>query len=309
MQLKKPEPLEINEYELNDEIELETEINNNQISLNDSAKIAKKPIKTSITCQRELKSLLVLSSHGNKSQKTKLKDCLDLFEILHEKNVYSKIEESKFDFPIEQINLFIFGNRYSTLKMLEMEETELKRIQSDKWWYLEIWKGNLANIFSIFKNENTLNDCIFNLYQISQFSNPNTLSFLIEYINQLAVVNTTSSNNTDQIHKAVMYSLASFNIHKAIDIYCSKNMFQYALCIAHVRLSHEDPVLNETLIKYAAYSTFTGDYETSLMCYIRLNDIENAYKVLIRRNIKNDTETEKVIEKLLEKFSQQMNNK
>jgi hypothetical protein len=38
------------------------------------------------------------------------------------------------------------------------------------------------------------------------------------------------------------------------------------------------------------------------MCYIRLNDFENAYKVLMRRNVKNELETENIIKKLLDEF-------
>jgi hypothetical protein len=78
-------------------------------------------------------------------------------------------------------------------------------------------------------------------------------------------------------------------------------MFQYALCLAHLRLNSNDCQLNDILNSYAKYATFTGDYETSVMCYIRLNDFENAYKVLMRRNVKNELETENIIKKLNQK--------
>ena len=43
-------------------------------------------IATSTSAQRELKTIFLLSSHGNKSPKSKLKDCITLFETLYEKN-------------------------------------------------------------------------------------------------------------------------------------------------------------------------------------------------------------------------------
>lgn len=317
-QQNEPNELEI-EIKENDSI-FENEPAKPSSEIDIESKAVKKTIKSN-SSQREFKSLLILSSHGNKSQKSKLKDCLDLFEMIYEKQSNIKdcllrnktndlsveFEMAKFDFLEDQINLFIFGNRFSTLRMIELEQAELKRLSIDKWWFLDIWLGNLAKIFQLFKDQSLLNDCVFNLYQISQSSNPNTLLFLNEYVNQLAQSGTAT--NSDQIHKAVLYSLASFNVHKAIEIYCSKHMYQYALCIAHLRLSPDDKTFTDILTKYAIYATFTGDYETSVMCYIRLADFENASKVLIRRNVKNDIETENIIKKLLDCFTILMNKK
>jgi len=287
-----------------DEFEQESHSSIGSNEIVESVKTVKKSVKLN---QKEIKSLLVLSSHGNKSQKSKLKDCLDLFYILN-----NEINESCTFTNNEQINLFIFGDRKSCIKMLELEQNELKRLNSDKWWYLDVWLGNLAKIFHLFKEQNQINDLIFNLYQISQDSNPtNTIQFLNEYIDQLTSTASTSTsttiNNNDLIHKAVLYSLANFDVAKAIEIYCNKNMFQYALCLAHLRLNSNDCQLNDILNSYAKYATFTGDYETSVMCYIRLNDFENAYKVLMRRNVKNELETENIIKKLLDEFLILMN--
>lgn len=296
--------------ELKEEVETNFEPNEKQtLEIDTDLKQTKKK-ETKSASQRELKSILVLSSHGNKSQKSKLKDCLDLFEILYEKEASlkefilnnNKLNNAEFDlctfnFANDQINLYLFGNRSNVIKLIEIEQAELKRLNSDKWWYFDVWLGDLAKTFHWFQEQAQINDLIFNLFQISQSSNPNTLQYLNEYIKQLA-----SSNTNDQVHKAALYSLASFDVHKAIEIYCSKNMYQYALCVAHLRLSSLDETINEILAKYAAYATFTGDYETSVMCYIRLADFENAYKVLIRRNFKNDSEIEELINKVLLKF-------
>ena len=262
----------------------------------------KKPTKTS--SQRELKSLLMLSSHGNKSQKSKLKDCLKLFEVLQESPSGLSIND-RLEIPVEQINLFIFGNRASVLQMLELEQAELRRLGSDKWWILEVWTGNLAKVFHELHKQHNLTDVLFNLYQISYSSNPNVMPFLDEYIEQLARSGPATSN--EKVHKAALYSLAAYNVYKAIEVYTSNHLFQYALCIAHMRLAHDDPVILQTYSKYGMYATVTGDYETAVQCHMRAGDFENAYKVLMRRNAKSDNESEILIKNLLISLSKKMN--
>lgn len=166
---------------------------------------------------------------------------------------------------------------------------------------MDIWLGNLANVFNDFYEQNNLNDIIFNLYQISVSSNPNTLQFLGEFIDQLA-----RGPNNDKIHKAVMYSLASFDVHKAIGIYVANNLYLYALVLAQLRLAPTDPYLSIVLNAYGIYATNNGDYETAVMCYIRSADFESAYKVLIRRNAKSDAESEALIRDLMTKLANLM---
>lgn len=184
----------------------------------------------------------------------------------------------------------------STLIDLEFLNNVLRYI-------LDVWRGNLAKVFHEFYGQNNLNDIIFNLYQISVSSNPNTLEFLTEYIDQLSK---NSSSYNEKIHKAVLYSLASFDVHKALEIYVANNLYLYALTLAQLRLAPTDPYLNIILNKYGVFATMNGDYETGVMCYMRSGDFENAYKVLIRRNVKGDVESEVLIKNLLEKIADLM---
>jgi hypothetical protein len=268
--------------------------------------------------QREVKSLFVLSSHGAKSPKVKLQECLVLFKTLYESQptILNKLrttsdkldalqldfEFCRFEFDSSQLNLSIFGNRQSTLNMLRLEQAELKRLNIDKWWYLEVWRGNITKLVVESEANNNLNDLLVNLYQIaitasSNEANLNTTGVLNSYINQLA------NGKLEQINKAVLYSLALYDVNKAINIYLSHNMFQYALCLAHLRLAPRDPFLNEIFRKYASYAAFVGDYETAAMCYIRMGEFESASKVLIRRNLKNDSECENLLNELFKKIS------
>lgn len=171
-------------------------------------------------------------------------------------------------------------------------------------YILDVWLGNLAKLFSDLCQQKALNDIIFNLYQISVSSNPNTLEFLNEYIDQLAKSGSATSN--EKVHKAVLYALASYNVHKAIEIYVANNMYLYALTIGQLRLAPGDPYLNIILNKYGLYATSNGDYETGVMCYLRSCDFESAYKVLLRRNSKGDEETELLIKDLMNKLARLM---
>ena len=116
-QQNEPNELEI-EIKENDSI-FENEPAKPSSEIDIESKAVKKTIKSN-SSQREFKSLLILSSHGNKSQKSKLKDCLDLFEMIYEKQSNIKdcllrnktndlsveFEMAEFDFLEDQINLF-----------------------------------------------------------------------------------------------------------------------------------------------------------------------------------------------------------
>ncbi len=163
-----------------------------------------------------------------------------------------------------------------------------------------MWLGNLAKLFNDLHQQNNLNDIIFNLYQISVSSNPITLDFLGIYIEQLSKGGTSTSN--EKVHKAAMYALASYDVHKAIEIYTKNCLFVYALVIGQLRLSANDPCLENVLNKYGVYATTNGNYETGVMCYIRNGDFESAYKALWRRSVKGDEESETLIKTLMGKL-------
>jgi len=257
----------------------------------------------------EIKSLFLLSSHGGKSQKLKLQDCLKLFETLYKKNLNTNnftskevqidFEFEKLEFSKEHLNLCLFGNRFSTLEMIKCEQAELKRLNFEKWWIFDIWRGNILKLVNDFKQQKlNLDDFLFSLYHISLDSNNKNISDVLKnYIDQL------SNGTMDQINKAVLYALASYDVKRAIEIYLKNNLYQYALCLAQLRLMPKSPLLHEVLNKYASFANSSGDYETAVLCYIRLGDFENGFKCLIRRNCKNDFENENLIKNILEKFS------
>lgn len=252
----------------------------------------------------ELKSLFTLSSPGSKNPKQKLKDCILLFEHLVEKNKISNINQEIFEFDKDNLILNIFCNRTSSLNLIQIEEEELKRINYEKWWIFEIWKGNLYKVVRELKNSKQLNDLVMSLYQsMISVINTSSLELVNYYIGQLS----SNGNNIESVNKAILHCCCTYQIEKAVEICLENNLFQYALCLAQIRLPLKSEILKKVLIKYAAYSTQVGDYETSVLCYIRLEDLENAYKTLIRRNAKNDCEFEQNLNFLSDKFKTYLN--
>ncbi len=275
-------------------------------------------IATSTSAQRELKTIFLLSSHGNKSPKSKLKDCITLFETLYEKNEQIKNELNdlivqkklnqikkfdfkfdlyKFEFENDQINLSIFGNRYSTIKMVIQEQAELKKHNYDKYWIFDVWRGNLVKLINEMQNQNGLNDFLVLLSHLSITSNQHSNEIILNnYIQNL------QKGKLEQINKAALIALASYNLDQAIQIYLSNNLFHYALCLAQIRLSPNSDLFYHVLDKYASCTAHNGDYETSAMCFIRMSDFENAYKIVSRRDAKNDSETQHLTKYLLNKL-------
>jgi len=126
------------------------------------------------------------------------------------------------------------------------------------------------------------------------------LEFLSLYIDQLSRSGTLTSN--DKVHKAALYALASYDVHRAIDIYMSNSLYVYALVIGQLRLAPNDPYLDTVLNRYGAYATTNGNYETGVMCYMRSGDFESAYKAVWRRSVKGDVESEGLVKALMSKL-------
>lgn len=170
----------------------------------------------------------------------------------------------------------------------------------EKWWILDIWKGDIKYVIDELRRTNTLNDLAVIIYQtaINSTRNPTLLN---AYIDQLSA---TSNEHTDNINKAVLLSLSLYQVDQAIRIYLDHDMYQYALCLAIIRKAPQfHQIVNEVLLKYAAYATSVGDYETAVLCHLRLGDVESAFSSLLRRNTKGDETCEKIFEQICRKFN------
>ena len=110
----------------------------------------------------------------------------------------------------------------------------------------------------------------------------------------------------NEYHKVAIYYIVSYKIHDAIELYLEHNQYQFALCLAQLRLDKTLPedncLFKKVLFKYANYSTQNGDYETAVLAYTRIKDLSNASKSILRRIPANE-EQKVLISSLTNKFS------
>lgn len=191
--------------------------------------------------------------------------------------------------------------------MLRQETAELRAMNYEKWWLLNMWKGDIKDTIDELCRTNTLTDLAVIVYETALNSPTRNPDVMNAYIEQLRA---SAKEHSENIHKAVLLSLSLYNVEKAVRIYLENDMYQYALCLAIIRKApqfHE--LVVEVLEKYAAYATSVGDYETAVMCHLRLHDVENAFSSLLRRNTKGDEACETIFEELSRKFKDFLSQK
>ena len=269
---------------------------------------------------KDYKQVLPLSSKAHRLSKTKsLVDCLLLFETIYENqnliqsnsNFEEQFELANLHFNTKEdnndekqfLNLYLFGNRKSTIKLLDIEYEELKSTDqvsiSNYFWLFDVWKGNIEKLMTEIDSYNLVNDFFFTIYQIS--ITPSIYQenkFFDNYLRQLL------TNN--EFHKVAIYYIVSYRINEAIELYLEHNQYQFALCLAQLRLDKTIPedncLFKKVLFKYANYSTQNGDYETAVLAYMRIKDLQNASKSITRRIAANE-EQKLLIQNLTNKFS------
>ena len=229
------------------------------------------------------------------------------------------IDGFKFDkITRESLNLCLYVNRAATLKLVNQEQIELKNAQSDKWYIFDVWKGDLGKLVEQLDEQENLNDFHLNLYQLSRGSSTDTKALISRQIDKLVKLNkggfTSSATTSKQQHqtinyhlenvnKAAMYALALYDPKRAVSIFLDNNYHQYALCLANLRLRPDDELLLKILHQYAEYSIGNGDYETAILCYLRLGRVEDCLKLLMRRDpSKNGPEYTLLFNTLFERF-------
>lgn len=190
--------------------------------------------------------------------------------------------------------------------MLRLETAELRAINYDKWWLLDAWKGDIKEVMAELRRMNTLTDLAVLVYEtaVNSTRNPGLIN---AYVDQLR---TSGHEHLENIHKAVLLSLSLYETEQAVRIYLEKDMYQYALCLAMIRRAPQfSDLLDEVLTKYATYASSVGDYETAVMCYLRLHDVESAFSSLLRRNTKGDEECERIVDEMSAKLNDYLKRK
>lgn len=218
------------------------------------------------------------------------------------KSILEDIGLTQLDFGDENQATIIrlFGNRQSVFHMLRQETAELRAMGYDKWWLLDAWKGDMQHVIAELRRTNALSDLAVVVYEtaVNSTRSPDLLN---AYIDQLRA---SGHEHVENVHKAVLLSLSLYQTEQAVRIYAEKDMYQYALCVAILRRAPQFAgLVDEVLGKYAVYATSVGDYETAVMCYLRLHDVESAFSSLLRRNTKGDEQCEKIVAEMSAKLN------
>lgn len=192
--------------------------------------------------------------------------------------------------------------------MLRLETAELKSLNYEKWWILEMWKGDLSEVIAELRKQDTLNELVILVYE-TVVNSTRSPSLINAYIEQLLRPHGDNPVPIENVHKAAVLSLALIDPERAVRVYLEHDLYAYALCISQVRFPPHYHILYDVLVKYASYATSVGDYETAVMCFLRVNDVENAFATLLRRNVKNDEQCASIFVELSQKFEQFIKSK
>ena len=317
--------VEITEDEISnkiDELNLESNLNTQipvKVQQQQQQKTNEKKAETSTLKFKDYKQVLPLSTKAHRLSKTKsLVDCLLLFDAIYENQNLSgelsfeeEFELADLNFSNKEydekqfLNLNLLGNRKSTIKLLDMELEELHSLSGEavsiaqNAWLFDVWKGNIEKLMNELDSNHLVNDFFFSLYQIS--ITPTIYKdnkFFENYLLQLL--------KSNEHHKVALLYIVSYKIHDAIELYLDTNQYQFALCLAQLRLDKtlpDDQILfKKVLFRYALYSSQNGDYETAILAYTRIKDLSNASKSLMRRVAANE-EQKVLIQILANKYS------
>ncbi len=250
---------------------------------------------------KDTKALFVRTSRGHRVETNKaLFECLHFFETIYEneqitlaevngfQNLNWQIEEADLNFAENILSLGLFGNRKSTMKLIRHENS----LSDERSWLFDIMTGNITRLMEVQAEKQSLNDFYLTVYQLATQNAPT--KYLEVYCEQLL--------RLGDYHKAALYCIAAYDLNKAIDIYLKHHQYQYALCLAQLRFNKNDEIFHKIIQDYAVYTKTNGDFETSVLLYLRLADFSNALNALNRRSVANE-EQRQLIGNLIKKFS------
>uniref|UniRef100_T1JBR0 Uncharacterized protein n=1 Tax=Strigamia maritima TaxID=126957 RepID=T1JBR0_STRMM len=222
--------------------------------------------------KRPFKSLFPVSAQlDNRGRMSSLND----ISLLADRSSWKSKESQDVRFGSgDTSHLGWFSDRVDTFRLLKTEANYHK--EHDNLEYalqLEIWKGNIGNAIELATTHNQLSDWLVSLAPLGSHAlwKKACLSFADQLIKE------------GQTYRAVLYLIAVCQVEGAIEILGKKKMYREALCLAKVRLSPDDPVINQLLSEWEAQSIKEGNYELATKCCVAKGDLKGASKTLSLR--------------------------
>ncbi|KAK5643800.1 hypothetical protein RI129_007645 [Pyrocoelia pectoralis] len=204
-----------------------------------------------------------------------LPSCKQLFSICGKE--IDEVQKCNIEIDKEsELNVLnLFGDKDGIAKILQLEQNHLNRTTPLSLESTSLWQGDIDETIKNAIKCGSLNSW---LVGVAPMVSHNLWQEACEsYASQL--LNTSNSKPVE----ASFYYLACHKIEEAIEALCSGSYFREALILAKSRLSLTDPIINNVIERWAKYSISVGSYEVAAQCFLVLNKIEEAAKILFRR--------------------------
>uniref|UniRef100_A0AAY4ECC5 Anaphase-promoting complex subunit 4 WD40 domain-containing protein n=1 Tax=Denticeps clupeoides TaxID=299321 RepID=A0AAY4ECC5_9TELE len=227
-------------------------------------------IYSKIMKKRKPRSILPLSTSMDHRPREELQqDCVMLASVKHNSGTSER----------EHIQLGLFTDRQALYRMLQEEEDgHIDAGHYDSVVYLRLWKGDIAGALKIATEKGELTD---HLISVAPMAGYQVWAQAVEaYVKQLCL--------QEQYLKAASHLLSIHKVYQAIDLLKSHQLFREAIALSKARLQHEDPVLKDLFMTWAAVLEKDGHYATAAKCYLGADCSFDAAKVIAK---KGDTDS------------------
>uniref|UniRef100_A0A1Y1ML03 Uncharacterized protein n=1 Tax=Photinus pyralis TaxID=7054 RepID=A0A1Y1ML03_PHOPY len=249
-------------------------LNGDKDDTTENSIVAKTESKPRRTTKQFLNGIARIHNVNNHSEL--LQNCLTLFSLRSRSSDNVKSYKHELDKESEFNVGNLFGDKDGIAKILLLErENHLNRTTPLSLESVSLWEGNIDETIKNAIKCGSLNPWLIGIAPM--VSHSLWQQACESYAKQLL----NSANNKPV--EASFYYLACHKVEEAIEALCSGSYYREALILAKTRLSNSDPIINNVIERWAKYAASVGCYEVAAQCYLALDKLEEATKVLFRR--------------------------
>ncbi|KAF5272564.1 hypothetical protein FQR65_LT04903 [Abscondita terminalis] len=232
--------------------------------------------------KRNVKCLLngIAQKHNLRMHYDMLEDCIKLFNSKYNQQYQNAYKDENISNDGREPSVFnildLFDGKAGIDEILKLElETHANRTTPLCLESISLWQCNIGDTIKNAIKCGSLNHWLISIAPMVSY---NLWQEACEaYAKQLL----DDSNNRPI--EAAYFFLGCHKVEEAVEALCFGNYHREAFILAKTRLSSTDPIINNILKKWAVYATAVGKFELAAQCYIALDMLEDAAKVLFRR--------------------------
>ncbi|XP_047143757.1 gem-associated protein 5 isoform X1 [Hydra vulgaris] len=228
--------------------------------------------------KKRMRSLLKKSSVADSKAKEAMQvDCIALAQYLKAENeeedtgvLVCNITPGSEEHP----NLGLYSTRKDAYKLLQTEcEGHKKNNSIEQLIQLETWRNNISGLINDAAQNNSLNDVIVALSPLGGFDL--WRACVLAYAEQL--------EKKRNFNSAALYFLAVGETQKAINVFKDNGLFKEAVALAKVRLSKNNPLIQELYLLWAQKLIEENNNENAAECFLAAGKINEAITVLAKK--------------------------